>query len=250
MVILGVTLITVIVHFIIDSTRWQLVPLYLAVIVTSGLTFVLLFQEKSIQYSRPIRVITFILIGILVLVSGVSEYAFPIYAMPEPNGEFLIGSGGKLTVLAVGGDEGGEIQLAKPETNSTIVGGITIDVNTNKLRIFESDFPNRGGYWDITTLTAGVGTNLAGGAAGSIPYQTAAATTAMLAKGTDGQVLTLASGLPSWASPTGITTLTAIGSTANANGATISGTTLNLEPANANIKNFNFKLMKPNFVSV
>jgi hypothetical protein len=47
-------------------------------------------------------------------------------------------------------------------------------------------------------------------------------------------VLTLASGVPSWATPSGITTLAAIGSTANANGATISGSTLNLEPASAN----------------
>ena len=43
-------------------------------------------------------------------------------------------------------------------------------------------------------------THLAGGAAGSIPYQTAAGTTAMLAKGTSGQVLKINSnGLPTWA---------------------------------------------------
>ncbi len=36
------------------------------------------------------------------------------------------------------GDEGGEILLAKPQTNSTIAGtGVTIDVYQNKLRIFE-----------------------------------------------------------------------------------------------------------------
>jgi hypothetical protein len=47
-----------------------------------------------------------------------------------------------------------------------------------------------------------------------------------------GKVLTSdANGLGSWTSPTGVTTLAAIGSTPNANGATISGTTLNLEPA-------------------
>jgi hypothetical protein len=44
-------------------------------------------------------------------------------------------------------------------------------------------------------------TNLVGGASGSIPYQTASSTTALLPKGTDGQVLTLASGIPSWATP-------------------------------------------------
>lgn len=50
--------------------------------------------------------------------------------------------------------------------------------------------------------TATKATNLAGGAAGSVPYQSAANTTAFLAAGSNGQVLTLASGIPFWATPT------------------------------------------------
>ena len=46
-----------------------------------------------------------------------------------------------------------------------------------------------------TALTA---TNIEGGAAGSIPYQSANNTTALLAKGTNGQFLQLTSGIPSW----------------------------------------------------
>ena len=49
-----------------------------------------------------------------------------------------------------------------------------------------------------------------------------------------GKVLTSdANGLGTWTTPTGVTTMAAIGSTPNANGATISGRTLNLEPASA-----------------
>jgi hypothetical protein len=70
--------------------------------------------------------------------------------------------------------------------------------------------------------------------AGDIIYGGTSGTGTRLGIGTNGQVLTLAGGLPSWASPAGITTLAAIGSTPNANGATISGSTLNLEPASAN----------------
>ena len=58
-----------------------------------------------------------------------------------------------------------------------------------------------GGYWRnvaASTVTVGTATNLAGGATGSLPYQSAAGTTAMLAAGTDGKVLTLSGGLPSW----------------------------------------------------
>jgi hypothetical protein len=69
--------------------------------------------------------------------------------------------------------------------------------------------------------------------AGDIIYGGTSGTGTRLAKGTDGQVLTLASGVPSWASPTGVTTMAAIGSVPNANGASISGTTLTLQPANA-----------------
>jgi hypothetical protein len=49
-----------------------------------------------------------------------------------------------------------------------------------------------------SATTATTATNLAGGVAGSVPYQSSAATTAMLGIGTNGQVLTVSSGLPSW----------------------------------------------------
>jgi hypothetical protein len=61
-------------------------------------------------------------------------------------------------------------------------------------------------YVAQSTLSVGAATtatNLAGGAAGSIPYQTAAGTTTMLAAGTNGFVLTLAGGVPTWAASTG-----------------------------------------------
>lgn len=65
------------------------------------------------------------------------------------------------------GDEGGEILLAKPQTNSTIAGtGVTIDVYQNKLRIFEQGGSARGVYIDLTAAAAGVATNLLTGGAG------------------------------------------------------------------------------------
>ncbi len=65
------------------------------------------------------------------------------------------------------GDEGGEIFLSKPQTNTSINTGVTIDVYQNKVRIFESGGTNRGGYYDVTALGAGVATNLlVGGATG------------------------------------------------------------------------------------
>ncbi len=82
------------------------------------------------------------------------------------------------------------------------------------------------GYGSTATITAN---NIAGGAAGSIPYQTGVGATGLLAKGNDGQILTLASGVPSWtnASATGVTSVamtTPTGLTVTGSPITSSGT--------------------------
>jgi len=74
-----------------------------------------------------------------------------------------------------------------------------------------------------TATSATTATNLAGGATGSLPYQSATATTAMLAAGSNGQVLTLASGIPSWATPT-TGTVTSVSGTGTVSGISLSGT--------------------------
>lgn len=77
---------------------------------------------------------------------------------------------GKLVGNTVGNDEGGEILLGKAATNTTLTGdGVTIDVYRNKLRIFEQGGNARGGYFDISTLSNGVGTNLTPGQVNIIP---------------------------------------------------------------------------------
>ena len=58
------------------------------------------------------------------------------------------------------GDEGGEIFLNVPATNTTLATGVTIDVNQDKLRFFEQGGGNRGYYLDISSGSASAGTNL------------------------------------------------------------------------------------------
>ena len=74
-----------------------------------------------------------------------------------------------------------------------------------------------------TATTAGKATNIAGGAAGSLPYQSAADTSTFLAVGSNGQVLTLAGGVPSWATPT-TGTVTSVSGTGTVSGISLSGT--------------------------
>ena len=74
-----------------------------------------------------------------------------------------------------------------------------------------------------SATTATTATNIAGGASGSIPYQTASGATSLLAKGTDGQILALSSGLPAWIdNQTG--TVTSVSGTGTVSGITLSGT--------------------------
>lgn len=78
-----------------------------------------------------------------------------------------ISSLGNLQALQSIGDEGGEIFLSKPVTNTTLTDGVTIDVYQNKLRFFESGGTARGYYIDITNGGAGANTNLVGTGGGT-----------------------------------------------------------------------------------
>jgi hypothetical protein len=75
--------------------------------------------------------------------------------------------GTKLSILYQSGDEGGEILLNKPVTNTSLTGsGITIDSYQNKIRFFEQGGAARGAYIDLTACTGGAGTNLLTGGGG------------------------------------------------------------------------------------
>ena len=60
------------------------------------------------------------------------------------------------------GDEGGQLNLGIPATNTSLTSQVTIDVYQNKLRFFQGDNA-RGAYIDLTQAATSVGTNLLGG---------------------------------------------------------------------------------------
>jgi hypothetical protein len=119
--------------------------------------------------------------------------------------------------------------------NGTTVGATTAAAVTGTTITATSDFSGPGtnlsgtasglsiGGNAATATTATKATNIAGGASGSVPYQTGSDTTTFLAAGSNGQVLTLAAGVPSWATPT-TGTVTSVGGTGTVSGITLSGT--------------------------
>lgn len=69
-------------------------------------------------------------------------------------------------------------------------------------QLLQSNGASAPSWINISGATVGTATNLAGGSNGTIPYQSAAGTTQMLAVGTAGQLLqTNGAGAPSWITP-------------------------------------------------
>jgi hypothetical protein len=125
---------------------------------------------------------------------------------------------GAYGTLVVKQDGTGGRTLTLPSVANKILGSsstTTIGLSTaaNAIDIVNFYFDGTNYFWNVGqgygTAATSSATNIAGGAAGSIPYQTAAGATSLLAKGSDGQILTLASGIPSWASApaTGVTSV-------------------------------------------
>jgi len=65
---------------------------------------------------------------------------------------------GILTLPTMGGDEGGEINLGVPASNTTLTTRVVIDVYRDKFRIFDGS--TKGVYVDLSQAATGVGTLL------------------------------------------------------------------------------------------
>ena len=114
-----------------------------------------------------------------------------------------------MSSLVISGDVSGTVTLQAPSAAGTTV--LTLPATSGTVLTTAS-----GNAVSATTATtATTATNLANGGAGTIPYQSASGTTAMLAIGTSGQVLqTNGAAAPTWVTPSGggtvyISTITA-----------------------------------------
>ena len=68
-----------------------------------------------------------------------------------------ITSKGNATIGTGSGDEGGEINLALAQTNTTLTGSVNIDVYQNRLRFWEGGGTNRGAYLNVVSQSNSVG---------------------------------------------------------------------------------------------
>jgi hypothetical protein len=135
--------------------------------------------------------------------------------MSTQNANAVAITGGTLNGTTIGGTTAGAVTGTTVTANTQFTGaGTGLTGTATSLSI--------GGNAATATL-ATTATNIAGGATGSLPYQTASGATTFLAAGTDGFVLRLASGVPTWGTDyTG--TVTSVSGTGTVSGISLSGT--------------------------
>lgn len=135
--------------------------------------------------------------------------------MSTQNANSVTITGGTLDSVTIGGTTAGAITGTTITANTQFTGaGTGLTGTASSLSI---------GGNAATATSATTATNIAGGATGSLPYQTATGATGMLAAGTDGYVLKLASGVPTWAAGAS-GSVTSVSGTGTVSGITLSGT--------------------------
>lgn len=80
------------IHVILEQSRWQLYPLYLAMLLILGMSVDIIFKLKEFQKNKIIRRINISIVGLLILLFGISNIVFPVYQMETPSGTYPVGT--------------------------------------------------------------------------------------------------------------------------------------------------------------
>jgi predicted dienelactone hydrolase len=88
----GIIVVTVVLHVIFEDIKWQLYPLYLGLIVILIINLLMTFKNQRFFKHRILKIFLFSLLITLVFITSASKYAFPVYDMPIPSGEYEIGT--------------------------------------------------------------------------------------------------------------------------------------------------------------
>jgi pimeloyl-ACP methyl ester carboxylesterase len=90
LIIISATVLIFILHFIFNVSRWQFYPIYISVPIILGLLYIRKIKQIGSRKLYLVTVNTFL--TILIVVSLISVLAFPMYEIPVPSGDYLIGT--------------------------------------------------------------------------------------------------------------------------------------------------------------
>lgn len=88
--VLSVTIFALLLHLIFEGSRWQLYTLYLAIVLLDILVYLKLIL--NITFQTVLRKSLNIVFIVLITLSLISAIVFPIYRLPVPSGDYLIGT--------------------------------------------------------------------------------------------------------------------------------------------------------------
>ena len=89
-VLFGLIVIISTFHFIFSGFMWQLLLLYIAVVLL--IIYGYLIKIKEINFKKRILKLIIIFNLSFIVISGLFMFSFPKYKLPEPSGDFLIGT--------------------------------------------------------------------------------------------------------------------------------------------------------------
>jgi hypothetical protein len=92
LLIASVAFITFLLHVVFENSRWQLYPLYLSLFLCFFIVLGYFFLFKSFRNRKLLNITTLLVTGVLILISGISSFSFPIYEIAIPTGDYLIGT--------------------------------------------------------------------------------------------------------------------------------------------------------------
>jgi hypothetical protein len=155
-------------------------------------------------------------------VAGAAQQFFTNSGIPLAGGLLYTYAAGTTTPTATYTDNTGSVANANPivlDAYGRLPAELWLTVGTNYKFVLQDATAVTIGTWDNITSSAGAAVNLLNGAAGQVPWQSAANTTGFVSAGTSGQVFTSGgSGTPTWTSQSALSVGTATTATNLAGG--------------------------------
>lgn len=92
LIISGTSVLLLIIHLIIEGYRWQMFILYFAAILFFAISLKQYLKKSVIKKRSKLLTFSYILLAVFIFLSAVLSAFIPVFKIPEPKGEFKVGT--------------------------------------------------------------------------------------------------------------------------------------------------------------